>query len=93
MHINNFKDLNFNFIEMKNALVDVGIIDSAIYFDKKANKLFVYLEIEDYEKYVLISKINQNLWWSNLSPLDNIAENENPLYYAWHDVFCIKDKN
>ena len=91
-HIDNFKDLNFDLIEMKHILSSVGIIDSAIYFDEKANKMFIYLEIEDYQKYILASKANQSLWWSNLQPLKDIDINETPIDYAWKYVFHIKDE-
>ncbi|MGQ5708699.1 L-rhamnose mutarotase [Lactobacillus sp. PSON] len=90
-HINNFNDMSFDFIKMKNILVDVGIVDSAIYFDEKENKLFVYLEINNYKKYTLISKKYSSKWWSNLNLINDISSNENSLDYAWKHIFKIKD--
>lgn len=92
-HIDDFDEINFDFVEMKDILENAEVIDSSIYYDRKTKTMFVYLNVTNYKEYISTSKKYSDMWWSDLIPIKDMDLDENAIDYAWHDVFHIKDDN
>lgn len=91
--VNQFNQLNFNFKKMKIVLKDAIVDKASVYLDKKLKQVFIYLEVENPENYYKIEKSYEYAWWAKLQPVTELANNQNALDYAWHDVFGIKDED
>ncbi len=79
--------------ELKEVLINHGVISYSIFLDKDTNDLFGYAEIEDIKKWEKISETDVcKKWWDYMAPLMEVNEDKSPVSKDLLEVFHI-DKN
>jgi len=78
-------------VELKEVLINHGVISYSIFLDKDNNDLFGYAEIEDISKWDEIANTNVcRKWWIYMAPLMEVNEDKSPVSKDLQEVFHIE---
>jgi len=80
--------------ELKEELMNHGVISYSIFLDIDTNDLFGYAEIEDLKKWgkMAETEICQK-WWIFMAPLMEVNQDKSPVSKDLQEVFHIEKKN
>jgi len=77
--------------EMRKALKDHGANNYSIFLEPTTGQLFAYLEVEDEEKWSVISQTEIcKKWWAYMEPLMVTNTDNSPKSTLLEEVFYIK---
>ena len=80
--------------ELKEVLINHGVISYSIFLNKDTNDLFGYAEIEDLKKWEEIANTDICLkWWDYLAPLMEVNADNSPVSIELEEVFHIEKSN
>ena len=80
--------------ELKEVLIEHGVINYSIFLDEETNDLFGYAEIEDLKKWAEVASTDIcQKWWVYMAPLMEVNEDKSPVSKDLKEVFHIEKKN
>ena len=81
-------------LELKEVLLNHGVIRYSIFLDKDTNDLFGYAEIEDQKKWEEIANTDVcRKWWDYMAPLMEVNADKSPVSIDLMEVFHIEKNN
>jgi L-rhamnose mutarotase len=76
--------------ELKEELINHGVISYSIFLEKNTNDLFGYAEIEDMNQWEEIANTDIcRKWWVYMAPLMEVNEDRSPVSVELEEVFHI----
>ena len=79
-------------LELKDILIDHGVLSYSIFWDKETNDLFGYAEIENRKKWEEIANTDIcKKWWDYMAPLMEVNSDNSPESKDLQEVFHIEN--
>jgi L-rhamnose mutarotase len=80
--------------ELKEIIINNGVVSYSIFLDKDSNDLFGYAEIDDLKKWKEIANTDVcRKWWDYMAPLMEVNEDKSPVSKDLLEVFHIEKNN
>jgi L-rhamnose mutarotase len=77
--------------EMREMLLEHGVVSYSIFLDEENNLLFAYLEIEDEERWAKSAETSVcSKWWEYMEDIMETNEDNSPVSRELKEVFFLK---